>query len=906
MLSVSSDFKREILKDNRNYIVLVEMTLADGTELTLDNDNLWDGGVRFEESTSSEESFDIGSAVIGECTLVINNIYRTYDAYDFYNAEFSVKIGLMIDGEPEMIRRGFYTVDEATYNGSLITLVGMDNMWKFDVPFSDVTVNFPTTAQAVVRALCQHCGVVLLNSQFDKYLTVIPQPINKTDNMNCREILSYVAQICCLYCKMTPEGSLKLDWYNKSLEESVQRALDGGIFDNDSPYSTGDDADGGSFSPWDTGYVADGGTFEEWYRVAYLTSNSSMDVATDDTLITGVQVKDDDKENGYDYTYGTDDYCIVIENNPFIIPSNAQAIVTQIGAKIVGLKFRTFDSSSLNDVSLEAGDVCVVKDFRGDTYYSFITNLAFEQWNYERFSCGAESNPKNKTRRYSERVSQAIKQAREDTVEQISSYDLIVQRMNKLASNSMGLFFFEYKSPTGGSIMYQSNRPINEQASTGKPSFTIGSKVWKLTGDGFFVCTNASSNDEDCTWVAGWDSDNNVVVNTLSAIGINFDWAHGGTLTLGGDGNVNGSLRVLNANGTQIAKMDKDGFESKATTDAIADLSSRITQTAGEITTEVSRASTAEGALSTRITQNSNAIVLKVSKGDISSEISAESGQVHISSNRFVLDSTNCSISADGTITAKNCTLSGTLKIGNANNLIEIGNSTISMGSSYSTITIGTGVTITSSAITIGASWSSSALTISSSGLTLGSSSSTITIGGSYGVRVTSSSINIGRDSGAVTITSNGITLGGSNGVSISSSEVSLGGRNGVVVTSSQVTIGRDSYGNGIEISGSSITIGSYYNAITINSSGVKIKNIVQIGDSGITIGSGLYSTTSIQETSASFAGTLKHMGSKLGFFGHSESSQQSVSTVSSSADLSTVISKLNELINALDKYGLV
>lgn len=60
-------------------------------------------------------------------------------------------------------------------------------------------------------------------------------------------------------------------------------------------------------------------------------------------------------------------------------------------------------------------------------------------------------------------------------------------------------------------------------------------------------------------------------------------------------------------------------------------------------------------------------IASKVSKGDVSSEISQEAGQITISSNRLVINSTNFKLSADGTIEATNATLSGTVIAGSDN-----------------------------------------------------------------------------------------------------------------------------------------------------------------------------------------------------------------------------------------------
>ena len=838
MISVSNAFKSKLLNDNRNYLVEVNITLDDGTRLPIDNSNLWDGGVSFTEGTSSTSSFDIGSAIIGQCKLVLNNIYGDYDAYDFYNATLELKIGLLINDSPEMVRKGFYTVDEATYNGSLITLSCLDNMWKFDIPY-DLSITFPTTAQALVLALCSRCGVSLLNSQFDKYATVIPAPSAELEKSNCREVLNYVAQMCCCFCKITTNGLLELKWYDNS---SDGESYDGGIFDEDSPYSTGDELDGGSFSPWNIGDVADGGQFVDWHTKAYITSNSSMEVATDDTLITGVEVLDTDKENGYDYIYGTSDYCIIIENNPFINQTNYQSIAQQIGTKIVGMKFRTFKSSSLNDVTIEAGDKCYVKDFRGNFYKSFVTNLSFTQWNYESFECGAESVTKHKTVRYSETVSQAIKQAREDATEQITDYDLIVQRMNSLGANAMGLFTFKYNPSSGGTIIYESNRPISKTTS-GEPVFALGSKVWKLTGDGFFVCTNAQTSDEDCTWVAGWDSDNNVVVNTLSAIGISFDWAKGGTLTLGGADNVNGTLVMLNASGAEFGHWKNTelqiggsvGFNATSSQISIGD-------TYGLLATS----SMIQLGGSSGLTLNSGGITIGDSNGYHASFTNNELALLYKTSRKISINSTSITIGTKLTITESS------IVIGSSGNNVTITDSEVTIGH------YGNSIRISSSAITIGED-----ISITSSGVNIGDSRY-------YHVGITGSSVFIGygSSSNGININSSGIALGNSN------STITVGGDGGLKVTSSSITIGQSWASSKIVLSSGTAVIGSYF---TLDNYGK------------LTLG-----------------GELEHKGSRIGFFGHSTDYQKRVDTLSSSASTSDIINKINDLLSALRAYGLI
>lgn len=88
-------------------------------------------------------------------------------------------------------------------------------------------------------------------------------------------------------------------------------------------------------------------------------------------------------------------------------------------------------------------------------------------------------------------------------------------------------------------------------------------------------------------------------------------------------------------------------------------LDTKITQTAGKIELEAKRATDAEVELAAAISLQADQIKLKVSKGDVSSQLSIESGQVSISGNRFVLDSTNFSITADGKVTAKSIDITG-------------------------------------------------------------------------------------------------------------------------------------------------------------------------------------------------------------------------------------------------------
>lgn len=96
--------------------------------------------------------------------------------------------------------------------------------------------------------------------------------------------------------------------------------------------------------------------------------------------------------------------------------------------------------------------------------------------------------------------------------------------------------------------------------------------------------------------------------------------------------------------------------------DVESGLDTKITQNAGKIEAEAKRATDTEVELAAAISVQADQIKLKVSQGDVSNQLSIEEGQISISGNRFVLEADNCSISADGTITANNAVMKGSFK----------------------------------------------------------------------------------------------------------------------------------------------------------------------------------------------------------------------------------------------------
>lgn len=544
MRSTSSTYKQIIASgETRNWKVNINMTLADDTQLTLTEENIMQGSFKIMTASSSDSTFDLGSAIIGKCSFTLDNWTDSFTRYDFFDATAVVWVKLV--GDVEYHRIGFFTVDEPTYAGSLVQIEMLDNMWKLDRPFSEITLPTTRTCLNVVQAICSYCGVLLATQNFHGYDFVLTIP---EQEMNCREVLQYIAMIGCNFCFMDDQGRLNLKWYDIA---DYEQSLDGGTFNTTTtPYSDGDDADGGNFTNYASGDDYDGGSFIGSSDVVYFTRLMSRNIGTDVLTITGVKFVIGENT----YRIGQEGYALTLEN-PFVNENNVTTVLNLIWDVLQGFKIRTFDITVLPDITPEIGDSVAIS-YKGNMVYSYLTNFTFTP-SLCTASLGAETPTRNLTTRYSQAVQSAVEVARRETAQQISDYDLAVQEMNNLAIHAMGAYQDYEDIPTGGRIYYLSNKPITKDTQ-GQCHFETGSSVFKTTGDGLFVSTDGGQ-----TWVNGYNTQTGeLIVNVLYTIGLHADWIYTGTLTVGGSNvrTTNPEIVVKDSQNNVICTINSNGI----------------------------------------------------------------------------------------------------------------------------------------------------------------------------------------------------------------------------------------------------------------------------------------------------------------------------------------------------------
>lgn len=547
MLNVSAKWQRAVMLDNDiNVNCFADIVTASGEKIPISDSKLWANGFEINDSTSSNGTFTIGALIAGKLKIKLNNIYEDYSKYDFDKASVTAYVSKSFsNGTSEKLKIGEYRVSETSYDGSLITLTCLDNINNFNREY-DSNLSYPTTAYEVVRDACIKCDVPFTMARFDNSDYVINEIPSDNQKLTYGQVIAYILQLSGLWGKCGHDGELLIGWYDMSQFDS--QGYDGGTFSTKTtPYSDGDTLNGGNFTDYSSGDSVDGGTFTEARNYHNVYTQKDLNVATDDVVITGVKVivtSKEDKSKDVNALAGKEGYVVSISDNPFILADKAQTVANYIFKKIGGMRFRPLDATLLSNPLIESGDVALVTDRKQNTYSCFISNRTFTVGSGTKISCDAENASRNSADKFSNET-KAVVQARKVAQAQLSVYDKQMQLLTQLMSQSLGLFKTEQVQEDGSIIYIMHN----------KSDLKSSNIQWKMTANGMAV-----SNDYGKTWKAGVDKDGNAIFNIMSAIGINFDWAHGGTLTLGGENNVNGKQYVKDANGKILITLDNKGI----------------------------------------------------------------------------------------------------------------------------------------------------------------------------------------------------------------------------------------------------------------------------------------------------------------------------------------------------------
>lgn len=535
MLKVSSAFMK-MLGEEHVFTYTATITFLNGVVKRLTEDDLITDGCSILTSSGSA-AFPIGNAICRALTLTFYNPNDEYRDYSFYQARIRIDLQARIDEETtEGLYLGTFVVTEPEEYGSTITLTAYDDFYKADKMFQSDESAYPMSAAELFRLCCYQCGLTPITLSFynDDY-----EIQHAPEDMTCRQIIGHIAALAGgnAICEDLGVSILSIDteFFDK------YRNYDGGYFDAETPYESGTSLNGGTFNPWDEGDISENGIFAATMNHLLLDNGVNLTIGTEDIVVTGIRIKDGDD----DFLAGTDDYVLTILTA--LYRGSAEEAATRMGTRLIGLRLRPFTCDHTTLPVAQVGDVCQIYDFRGHYYNTVVTDLDFAFKGFTVIQCSAEPPTRNSAE-YIENSSvvQTIRQTRSELKNISNGLSAQIQRLGRLMANSIGMFGTEETMDGGGKVYYfHDHQDLSESVN-----------IWKCDINGFAI-----SNDGGATYKAGFDVDGNAVFNILSAIGINFSWAKGGELSLGGHGNGRGILRVYGENDSLYGMLTNAGLQ---------------------------------------------------------------------------------------------------------------------------------------------------------------------------------------------------------------------------------------------------------------------------------------------------------------------------------------------------------
>jgi len=538
MINVSNEF-REKMQHNTSFRQQADITLANGVVL-----NLKEKDFTLKNNSVSEEAgvtgLPLGVAVCRRIQIELMNDREQYSDYDFYGAKIHLYLTYQLSRSVEKIDYGFYTVTTPETYGATVIITAFDDMYKSDRLY-DTNLIYPASLGEILADACLKCGINQGDITFSNHDYIVNEKPNPED-ATYRSVIGNIAMFAGGNARMDMQGYLRIKEYTFNHGGGVVASLDGGNFE----YNLGDVADGGNFTDYSSGDSYDGGWFTERSYVV-LNSWKNLKIETDDVLITGVRDKETKTQ------VGQDGYVIEV-NNPLMAGDVTNAL-TLVGDLIIGARTRPFSGDCVANPIVEFMDDVILHDRKGNTYLSVVTDVNFNFLGYTTLKNSSTSALRHQSE-YRSDATEALRTSRELVNEEKTAREQAVQQLAVVIGQSSGLYMTTEEQQDHSVIYYMHDKPTLAQSRV----------IWRLSANAFAIST-----DGGLTYPYGIDSSGQAILSKIYVEGIDADYINtghmsadhikGGDLVLGGLNDINGKIKIYNAQNEETAVISKDGIE---------------------------------------------------------------------------------------------------------------------------------------------------------------------------------------------------------------------------------------------------------------------------------------------------------------------------------------------------------
>lgn len=495
MINASNTFK-EKLQDGEQVIEIVEITFADGTKKTLENE-IMIGNNDFSDCAESS-SFPVGATVCKTMKLELDNTEDQWKDYNFYQAKVHAYLKLQTSAsepasesiwmndfyEPildtdgnsivlsraasedryETIDKGVYTITTPEQYGEILSFTALDDMYKTNAKYYSA-LTLPQPIMALIRDACESLNIPMgFSSMAHGNVVVTALP----DNMTFRQLIGWAAMLETANARIDNRGYLQ-------------------------------------FIKWNFGAVENGSLVP----IKLEDYVNSPTLSSDDIVITGIRVKNKESES----LFGTAGYVLELENN-LLYDSDLETVAAWIGGDLIGSRFRNLQGDLIYNPLLEFGDMAYSFDRNGNKYLTPITDVSSPLNGITTVKTQSDDPIRNSSTYMSE-ATKALVEARQLVKDERTEREKAVERLANTLKESGGLYMTEDPQDDGSVIYYMHNKPTLEESDI----------VWKLTAEAIGISTDGGK-----TYPYGFTVTGEMITRLLYAEGINASYINAGAL----------------------------------------------------------------------------------------------------------------------------------------------------------------------------------------------------------------------------------------------------------------------------------------------------------------------------------------------------------------------------------------
>jgi len=437
------------------------LTVYGSPNTTLGDANILAGSMKYTESTASGSEISIGTTVMSELDLTLLNLSGELNNVSLQNSALLGQVGLMVGAAREWVNLGYFIIVEALRGMKTIPIKAYDRMVLTERPYYLAGITFPCSISEALNKICLACGITTTGIAGTNSAITL-EGIPESSRMTCRDAIGYLAMICGKVARFSRAGVLEFVWYGTTPIMTITPAL-----------------------------------------------RDSLKCDPVQISLTGVEYVAMDTNNVQTtYRAGTNNYCLSLAENPFLLGQNVQAILNGIWVDIGASSYYIFDCDLQGDPSFLATDAISIVLPDASTITTKIMTHNYSYRGHSVLSAAGRATALAKYKPAAEKQLSAIAQQEQIAVQKLTTYQQAMLQLNEFSAQSTGLYPSSETLPDGSVIYYQHDHPLRADSIF----------IWRQTATTFTY-----SADGGVTWL-GYDATGNILARVLTAIGINVEW----------------------------------------------------------------------------------------------------------------------------------------------------------------------------------------------------------------------------------------------------------------------------------------------------------------------------------------------------------------------------------------------